>query len=430
MCLAALGLGLVAGLATAPADAARGRAVTFHPRPLAAGAIVANTLRGEYEWQGNSAQPTGVAVPDTYYRDAVRWAQVEPTLGTFDDSRFEQGLADAAAKGGRFGFRVMAWCPGCWMQDSTVPSWLPTQGDGIPDWNSPTFISAWQGLMAHLGARYGDDPRLGVIDVGGYGKYGEWHTDGEGTAATPATMRAIISAVVDNFPRDHVVINASDATGTAIAMSLSPRIGLRADCLGAPNMYSLVATSRALQRRWRTAPVLSEWCHAGGSSTVLGARQVRRYHVSTVSSGNFPVAYAAMSAAQRAGWLNAVRTAGYRYGLRSLTLPRTVRPGRSFVVRTGFVNTGSAPTYDDWRLQLRLVRAGRTVATVPLRGDLRRLLAGVRTFRSRAVVGVPRGTYQLRLAVVDPRGYLAPMALATAGRTSDGAYRVGRVRVR
>jgi hypothetical protein len=46
-----------------------------------------------------------------------------------------------------------------------------------------------------------------------------------------------------------------------------------------------------------------------------------------------------------------------------------------------------------------------------------------------APAGLPTGTYTASLAVVDPSGYLAPMALANTSRLTDGSYRLGRVGV-
>ncbi len=46
-----------------------------------------------------------------------------------------------------------------------------------------------------------------------------------------------------------------------------------------------------------------------------------------------------------------------------------------------------------------------------------------------APAGPATGTYTVAVAVVDPTGYLAPMALANTSRLTDGSYRVGRVGV-
>ena len=95
-------------------------------------------------------------------------------------------------------------------------------------------------------------------------------------------------------------------------------------------------------------------------------------------------------------------------------------------------NTGSAPTYDPWTVQLRLTdSSGRLAATLPLSVDLEKLLPGSATYLRTvtAPAGLATGTYTASVAVVDPSGYLAPMALANTSRLSDGSYRLGRVGV-
>jgi hypothetical protein len=41
--------------------------------------------------------------------------------------------------------------------------------------------------------------------------------------------------------------------------------------------------------------------------------------------------------------------------------------------------------------------------------------------------GVAPGTYDLRVQITHPSGYLAPMALAIGGRNADGSYSIGSV---
>ena len=43
--------------------------------------------------------------------------------------------------------------------------------------------------------------------------------------------------------------------------------------------------------------------------------------------------------------------------------------------------------------------------------------------------GLAKGSYTLAVQVVDPTGTVAPMRLADAGRTADGAYPLGIVTV-
>ncbi|PKH37735.1 protein of unknown function [Nocardioides alpinus] len=433
---AALGC-LVASLgATPPAPAQAADADrTFTMAPLGLGADLPNPLRGQYRWLGGEPTTATVTSNDVYYRDQVYWGRIETSDNVWDFSWLDAGLADAGARGGTFGFRVMAYCPGCWMESredlpAVTPSFVPRQAGGyVPDWNSPGFLAQWRELMAELGRRYGDDPRLGYVDVGGYGSYGEWHVDA-GERVSDANGLAIVEAVTSAFPTKHVLINTmTPVPFTLAALKASPNLGLRTDNLGCPDMYSTVPGDARLQQVWKTRPFFSEWCTR--ADPVLGAQQVRQFHVSTLSSGNMPWTRDALAGRQRAAYDKALATAGYRLRLRSVTLPTTFTAGSRITVRTAWENQGTAPTYDPWDVQLTLLhsRSGASVTR-----SLGRPLDGLTgTEKRRAGVdtkGLAKGKYAVYVGVVDPSGYAAPMHLANTGRTTRGTYRVGVVRVR
>lgn len=408
---------------------------TFRVAPLGLGADLPNPLRGQYRWLGAEPTPATVTSNDVYYRDQVYWGRIEPADDAWDFSLIEAGLAQAASRGGKFGFRVMAYCPGCWMESRTdlppvTPPFVPRQPDGhVPDWSSAAFIGQWQELMAELGRRYGDDPRLGYVDVGGYGSYGEWHVD-TGRPISDAGGLAIVKAVTTAFPAKHVLLNTmTPVPFTLKALRANRNLGLRTDSLGCPDMYSTVPADARLQDVWRTRPFFSEWCTR--ADPVLGAEQARRFHVSTLSSGNMPWQVESLTARQRAAYARALATAGYRIRLRSVTLPDAFAAGSRITVRTSWVNQGTAPTYDAWRVDLTFVRAatGRTV-TRSLGQPLGGLVGSDRSTARVRTSGLARGRYDVLLSVVDPAGYSAPMHLANAGRSPTGAYRVGTVRVR
>ena len=158
---------------------------------------------------------------------------------------------------------------------------------------------------------------------------------------------------------------------------------------------------------------------------------MRKYHISQVSSGNLRPGYAERSPAEQAGFEDAARSAGFRYEVTKVTVPSRVARGERMSVVTRWANAGSAPTYDAWKVVLRVRdRDGTTVATRDLGIDLRRLLPGRQTLPvDAAAAEAAPGRYELAVAVLDPSGYLAPMNLAIKGRAADGSYRVGSVRV-
>ena len=418
--------------ATATTAPRKRRTVVLRSRaiPLSAPEIP-NPMRGEYEWLGSSTVPAGFPTTDVYYRDQVSWSRIEPSPGVYDFHWFDEGLARAHELGGRFGFRVMAWCPGCWI-DST-PSWLPRQpGTDIPDWDNEVFLSSWERLMKALGDRYASDPALGWVDVGGYGAWGEWHNNNQGAEISVPNAVRVMRSVLDHFPRQHVIINAMVPKYVDSALALSPRMGLRVDCLGEYNMFSLIPTSSTLQERWKTAPVLSEWCLTTGTSTALGAEQVRRLppHARWPAPTDTWRTWWRGDPASAAAFVEAAKSSGYRYVPSALRVPRLLPRSGRFPVRLAWRNDGSAPTYDPWRVTLQLRKRGTLVASTDLGIDLTTVLPGTSTFKRSLTLGkLARGRYSVWVTVTDPAGYLAPMNLAIDGRGTDGAYRIGRVRV-
>lgn len=449
-CVLAALLSLLALLPPVPAAQAA-TTVTFTPAAVPwAAPEIPNIGRGQDLWQGVATQPAGWPTRDVYYRDQVYWGRVEKKRGVYDFSQFDAGLAQAEALGGKFSFRVMAWCPGCWMEHNpyssdkppATPRWLPKQkvpasADQIyrdsppPSWNSATYLDRWRKLMMQLGKRYDADPRLGTIDIGGYGAYGEWHTNGFGKPITVANAKKVVDAVLDAFPHHKVLINSMIPSYVLPALKMSPRVGLRQDCLGSSQMGWTFDAYDRIRTRWKKAPVVTEWCHSGDTTIERGAAQVTKYHVSMTSSGNAPLLYADMTELQCKAWVDAAKHAGYRYQLDSVTSANAWSGDTAGPVTVTFDNVGSAPTYDRWRVELRLLRGDGTVAaTAPFPADLRKVLPGTKSFTgSVAFPGVDPGVYTLALAVVDPSGYAAPMALATVGRTLDGAYALGPVTV-
>ena len=173
---------------------------TFQPTVLGSGApVAANPLRGQYRWMGYTRQPVRRPAPDIYYRDQTYWGRLERTKGVYDFSYIENGLkADAGAKG-KFGFRVLptARAAGWRLRDDQVsfppvtPTYLPIQ-PGTGRSTAPTAthldrprleqrgvpVPAWERPVGRAGpSATRNDPRLGYVDVGGYGKYGEWWVD-------------------------------------------------------------------------------------------------------------------------------------------------------------------------------------------------------------------------------------------------------------
>lgn len=403
-----------------------------------------NPLRGQYRWIAAPASPSSWDSPDLYDRDRTYWGRLEPSKGSYDFTTIENGLRDVGAVRAKFGFRVMAYCPGCWMEQPSrnlppiAPSYVPKDANGVPQWNSEAFLSGWERLWAALGARYANDKRLGYVDVGGFGKYGEWMPAG---TITEASAKRIISAVAKAFPRKHVLLSTvmsypvSEIAGGRApyimkwALDTYRNTGMRSDCLGNPYMQKPEKTAAGdMTAMWRKRPFFTEWCTNGDPT--LARTQVRGYHVSSVSSGNLALKPENMTSTQLTDYKVLLKQAGYRYAATRAAFS-TMRSGQRFRLDLRMRNYGSAPTYDSWSVRLVFRdRYGRLKAVRTLSIDLRGLVPGTKTYtRYRTAPSVPRGTYKVSLQVVDRNGYSPRMELVNGSRNGDGSYTLGNVTI-
>jgi hypothetical protein len=281
--------------------------VTFTPTPIPlSDPDVVNPMRGLYTWHQQQLAP--VASYDSY--DRFTWSDLEPNQGVYDFSKIDAALSDARSRGGKFGFRVMA----LWDQHgSVVPQYVmthtpnlgywydykeyghgtcdPVLGGGscdtyVPDWNDPFFLGRVSSLLTALGRRYNSDPRLGFVDVGLYGDFGEWHMYGfpyvgptGAKLITVANKDQIIDMHVNAFPNKFILMATSDYDGLAYAMAKSPKIGWRRDSLGHADFDTVwsnrpyhAATNLAV-----TSPVYSG--NAAASFTLTGQWGEIAFHV-------------------------------------------------------------------------------------------------------------------------------------------------------
>jgi hypothetical protein len=443
-------------------EAERKGSLTFTPTviPLSAPEIP-NTGRGLYDWQGErSMTPPGWPLVDYYQRDEIDWARdLEPSKGVYPflstPGVIDQGLAMAAAKGGKLRFRVMAWVGS---GSPRYPSYIPTLTSGgytFPDWNSEVWLTAWEGLWRALGQKYGSDPRVGEVDTSGYGAWGEWHMcpstciTTAGSHITTANGVRMVAAVVKAFPKAHVVLSTSAAIKDdsplqpplmPAIIKAFPTVGFHMDNFGAVapadgNYLPLAKPGGAVPNleiweRWKTAPVVAEWW-ALSSATLANAKQSEEeFHVGMIGSGNNPSQIWKTNPAQ---YEEIIKRSGFRYQLdRVEVTPLTA--GHATILTTTWENVNVAPTYDPWEVRYEL-RNGENIAWSARSAlDLRELLPTEgkpvkATDTLTLPAGLPKGNYTLAVQVADATNTVAPMRLADTGRTNDGAYPLGTVTV-
>jgi hypothetical protein len=424
---------------------------------------IPNPMRGSYRWYDRAPEPPGWPVLDSYVR--YGWRDLEPRRDQYNFSAIDRALAQAQARGGKFGFRVMAAnsveggsdVPEYLMERMRLGFWFKHPDGGsmyAPDWNDADFLERTRALLAALSRRYADDPRLGFVDIGSYGDFGEWHvyqwryrpSPSGARPITPENAYALIDMYMDAFPNTRLVIPTVHSEALNYAMSRSPRIGLRVDCLGEPTLggaAKAISASAAAGERWQTAPVISELCGPSPGDGYLENtdRQVEEFHVAMIGNGNFS-SWERFSAREQAHLIRAYKRSGYRFVPEDVTFPSAVRAGSSFSVDAAWSNVGVTPAYNEWDVMFdaRDPTTGNVVWQGRSELDLRTLLPTVDSASGKSVPlavhdrfllpsSVPPGEYDLGLTILDADEYYAPLALAIEGRDSSGRYHLGTMTV-
>jgi hypothetical protein len=357
---------------------------------------------------------------------SVSWHVLEPQQGRYNYSVIANVLQACPAPPGQplclpagaaFGFRIMAFNPQTGSNTnvttgsdgypvySDLPAYLavpahgwllpvkatdPTQGHYfIPDWNDPFFLARIKALLTALGRRFDGHQRIGWLDIGLYGSWGEWHTSGLPDAAeythgipydssapyyalntqaylqntgkpgayqpgTAASKAAIIDAYNAAFPRSTLLMLTDDGQGLCHALQIpgsEAHIGIRRDSLGAadwtyqfpdklPNCDT-PADQTLIANRWKTAPLVAEPFGNGSSPTfpcqtfttdaTTGAydidEQVPQFHVAAIQNDALCAGpWGNLSAAEQQAFQSASLQSGYRLAPVEIDLPRMTTP--------------------------------------------------------------------------------------------------------
>ncbi|MFL5802006.1 MAG: DUF4832 domain-containing protein [Roseiflexaceae bacterium] len=442
---------VVLASSAAPASIAQtgGATITITPTaiPLADAEIV-NPMRGFYRWYGSEPIPQPRPAYDHYAR--FGWRQLEPARGQYDFSAIEQALQEAENAGAKFAFRIMSVNE--FTSPVEVPSYLTQEAGGayctyngahvwVPAWDSPQFLARAQALMSALGARFNGDPRLGYYDMGIYGHWGEWHTEGLCTPpAGDATKRALVDMQVAAFPNTRILMNSGgkEVDAFVYALSKSPRIGIRVDSLCSPWFDSQFTESpqklAAMQDRWKTAPIITEFYTWNPSGIALCDQQVSTWHIAAIANGSIGN-WSSYTADQQAQILTIGKHAGYRFALNALTYLAEVPNNTLLPISSQWLNVGITPAYEPFAVTFELRPKDQTTVVwwALSRLDLEGFLPATepQTINDQLYLSgrIPPGQYTLSLVVRDLTGYRAPLSLAITGGDASGRYLLGELTI-
>lgn len=424
----------------------RGFAQDFHPLTYAP-APVDNPLKGFVPYDTSPDQANFPHSLEWFY---IPLAALMPAENTFDWQPLEKHLIAIAARGHQAVMRVYVDYPGT---IPGTPRFLLEAGvtarayDGrknagmsvSPDYEDPRLRRAFADFIAAFGARYDGDPRLGFITVGLLGYWGEWHTsDHREWFASKAVQREVMDAYLRAFHRTRLLLRyPAGADDPYYADNHALPMGYHDDSFawatmptGEPKSWFFVdrMTRAAALDKWRTQPIGGEvrpevWDTLWDDPT--GAPKGQEYGPCVESTHatwlmNSGVFRNKLDGARRDRALAGARRLGYELHVSAAAL--AIEPDGSLRVRIQLRNTGVAPFYYAWPVELALVDAnGSLVARWRTNWDLTHVLPGFDPveFDSRLKPSFPAGEQRVLLRVVNPLPQGLPLRFAN--QAQDGA---------
>ncbi|MFB9446641.1 DUF4832 domain-containing protein [Dactylosporangium vinaceum] len=357
-------------------------------------------------------------------------------------------------------------------------------GTVSPDYDSAYLLTAVQNFIAALGARYDGDPRIGFINLGLVGLWGEWHTwpfdtdtaDGyPNLMPTDAHAAQIVTAFDNAFSRTKLEIRYPDSAGGA---ANTKDIGYHDDSfcyregsplkgvtlpqsLGGADYAQLQrALNMGVENKWITdsmggevrpeiqSSAFTSW--PGGSGQVDNMKACIELEHTTWKINQTSQSYAPGDPNVAA----AVRLMGYDLSATHAYYQNSV--SGTATVGVTLANNGVAPFYYPWTVTLGLKdSAGTVVKTWDTPWDLRTVQPlKIRAFpdwnlgadptyldfgypqyfqSNVSLSGVANGSYQLVLRVKNPLEALSPAAkklrFGNATQNADGWLGLGAIGV-
>ncbi|RLD98595.1 MAG: hypothetical protein DRI92_03650 [Aquificota bacterium] len=430
-----LALLLVIGLL--PIDA---RTVRFSEReePLP------NPLKGWVIWGEDHITPPQ---PVTLFFSYRSWRQLEPEEGQYDFESWEREVWQYwVERGMKVIFRVYLDYPG---RPVGVPQWLVDQGVELseydeygggwsPDYENPLLLEKVKDLIVALGERYDDDPRVGFLDVGILGHWGEWHTyPREELFASASVQREVMNTFLAVFSNKKMMLRYPTV------WTAKQRFGYRDDCFltdteGPEDWYffSRIRSANA-EEVWKTQPFGGEFC-GGGAGAIEGTveqpdeclRLIREGHFSHLGPAGGSIE--AQDDAHQQTIDSMLKLMGYRFVIREADLPETALGGNTLQIKFTVENTGVAPFYYPWPLEIVWFdgEAEREdVQTTDI--DIRTWLPG--THEVSLSVSAPSPSketqYNVAIEIPDPGGGGPPVRFANVGEEQEGAFILGSVKI-
>ncbi len=262
-------------------------------------------------------------------------------------------------------------CPPWLMQNVdllTGKNPLGAKGGTVVDFNSPYFIGQAKEMIAALGTKFNNDPRIYAIQLGIIGYWGEWHAfqfkpdaGGQGYKLLDGTKQQILDAYKAAFPNKLLMGRYLDDA----VLSKDNKVGFHNDYFWSGNSHNN-AFEYNVGDKWKQGPIGgepppgpdgSEFYTAGA-----GLQSILRAHYSTMKIGAFyrepfdATKHSEQYRLEREEYIKAHKKLGYNFQIEQALFPPNPPKGtKTIPLSVEISNIGIAPFYYNWDIELALL---------------------------------------------------------------------------
>jgi hypothetical protein len=312
--------------------------------------------------------------------------------------------------------------------------------EDLEDWryDGSRFLDRVTRLIGKLGEAWDADERVGYVELGLVGDWGEHHHP----RIAGDLQRVMGEAYRSAFKRKRLMQRYPDDFAGF-------RFGLHWDSFAHPGESDKEAMlfQEPWVNRWKTEVIGGEmgynWGRMWARCPLEGVRnhfellqeRIHRLHVNHL---DFWIRYSNLEEEEiRERVLLLNNSLGYHFRIEEAFIPEVVCPGEPFQVSFRVSNLGASPFYYPWQLQLAVLREDGSddpVLTVIDRNvDIREWMPDspprVVQLESRLPSGFPEGARRLALTVLDPASGKPGIRFANKGHDANGRLLLGTFRV-
>ncbi len=389
------------------------------------------------------------------------WADLSPEDGVYNFEPIEKALDFFAEHGLPFYFRIMCANFHSGKYFST-PEWVFKKGakfsefEGMeydagggkkgnlhvaPRFDDPVFLEEHKKFIKALAERFDGDPRLGGLDLGSFGNWGEWHCYGLGLENPKMysfeIRRQYADMYLENFKKSDIFFMTDDAEVLAYARGekKKPRVGMRRDGVGSPDHFKRwIGTEtykdvREMGGIWKYKPIFFEFygdvgfLKKEGWDIVFSAGWLIENHVSLVNEIPLHPEQLEDGSAERAALDRVCLYAGARLVPQSAEV--NFKDGKVSVKISG-VNKGASRIYLPYRIVYEIRDASGNVAVERVSScDPRGIFPGNFEISDNFGVSLAPGRYALSLRICHAEGVFKDFLFAVKTPNADGSLDLG-----